>query len=101
MELTGTQLATGMWAVQTARWEGQWQPPRVFPARELLGAEAVLARMMHQMKVSGDFTPLGLADIYERRAYHANGELNERGEKRKDHDWTPLGVLPGGASTAS
>ena len=44
---------------------------RIFPQRELLGAEATLARMHHELHQSHMFTPIPLGEIVERRSFTA------------------------------
>ena len=49
---------------------------RTFPVTELIGAESVLARMFHELTVSGQFTPILLGEILQRRSFNAAGEVN-------------------------
>lgn len=49
---------------------------RVFPVTELIGAESVLARMFHELTVSGQFTPILLGEILQKRSFNAAGEVN-------------------------
>ena len=49
---------------------------RVFPVQELIGAEAILARMHHEKVVSNHFTPVQLGEILQRRSFNAAGEVN-------------------------
>ena len=49
---------------------------RVFPVTELIGAEAILARMHHELTVSGLFTPVLLGEILQKRSFNAAGEVN-------------------------
>lgn len=45
---------------------------RIFPVTELIGAESVLARMFHELTVSGQFTPILLGEILQRRSFNAS-----------------------------
>ena len=49
---------------------------RRFPERQLMGAEAVLARLWHEHTRTKLYTPLGLGEILARRTFTASGELN-------------------------
>ena len=49
---------------------------RTFPVTELIGAEAILARMHHELTVSGQFTPVMLGEILQKRSFNAAGEVN-------------------------
>ena len=49
---------------------------RVFPVHELIGAESVLARMHHELTVSGQFSPVLLGEILQKRSFNAAGEVN-------------------------
>ena len=49
---------------------------RVFPVTELIGAESILARMYHELTVSGQFTPILLGEILQKRSFNAAGEVN-------------------------
>ena len=48
----------------------------VFPVTELIGAESILARMHHELTVSGQFTPVMLGEILQKRSFNAAGEVN-------------------------
>lgn len=82
---------------------------RVFPQRELLGAESTLARMHHELHISRMFTPVQLGEIIEKRSFTASGDVNPLSKARKTqqltvedaqlvyHDeptsWTPRSLL--------
>ena len=82
---------------------------RVFPQRELLGAESTLARMLHELHTSRMFTPVQLGEIIEKRSFTASGDVNPLSKARKPqqltvedaqlvyHDeptsWTPRSLL--------
>ena len=82
---------------------------RVFPTQELVGAEAVLARIHHELTVSKLFTPVGLGEILQRRTFQASGEPNVLAKKEakpttftvsndqlvatEEQQWQPRGLL--------
>ena len=82
---------------------------RVFPQRELLGAESTLARMHHELHISRMFTPVQIGEIIEKRSFTASGDVNPLSKARKTqqltvedaqlvyHDeptsWTPRSLL--------
>ena len=49
---------------------------RLFPSEILLGAEAVLARLLHEHTSSKHYTPLKLGEVLQARAYTASGQVN-------------------------
>ena len=49
---------------------------RTFPVTELIGAESILARMNHELHVTGLFTPVLLGEILQKRSFNAAGEVN-------------------------
>ena len=49
---------------------------RSFPAREVLGAEAVIARLWHERHISHLYTPLQLCEILQHRSFTASGDIN-------------------------
>ena len=49
---------------------------RVFPVTELIGAESILARMHHELTISGQYTPILLGEILQKRSFNAAGEVN-------------------------
>ena len=83
---------------------------REFPEHELLGAESVVARVLHEHKVSKLYQPVGLGEVLSRRSFQANREVNPlsrkprsnklsvedgllREEEDKDDDWVPRGLM--------
>ena len=71
-------LPPGIWNslvknYQSIQLEGR---DRVFPVTELIGAESILARMHHELTVSGQFTPVMLGEILQKRSFNAAGEVN-------------------------
>ena len=106
------KLQPGDWQKQVDLYENKWEPKRVFPGAKLLGAESVLARLLYQKKVNQEYTPLGLGEVMQARAYTADGRINphqtrrnqngrigiqiaERGQDAtftvRDEEWTPTG----------
>ncbi len=49
---------------------------RVLPVTELIGAESILARMHHELTISGQYTPILLGEILQKRSFNAAGEVN-------------------------
>ena len=71
-------LAPGRWAsliqnFQSQQIDGQ---DRVFPVQELLGAESVIARVLHEHETSKSYTPVLLGEVISIRTFQANGEPN-------------------------
>ena len=82
---------------------------RIFPQRELLGAEVTLARMHHELHNSRMFTPIALGEIVERRSFTASGDANPLSKNKRAQaltledsqlvyqedqpSWTPRSVL--------
>eukprot|EP00435_Cladocopium_sp_Y103_P035752 s1402_g9.t1 len=82
---------------------------RIFPTQELLGAEAILARVIHENEHSKLFTPVLLGEIIASRTFAATGEPNPLAKKEKsttklslvgdqltaekEEPWTPRSVL--------
>ena len=79
-----TTLRPGVWKDQVAKNEAQWDPPRPFPSKLLLGAESVLARMLHESTATRFFTPVSLGEILKARAYSSNGLINPPATQRSD-----------------
>ena len=79
-----TALRPGQLAEQVEKYESSWSPRRSFPVKMLLGAESVLARLLHEANSSRMFTPVGLGEILKNRAYAANGQLNVLAQKSED-----------------
>ena len=69
-------LPKNVWQNKIKRWEESYTPMRVFPARVLLGAESVLARMIweHENKC---YTLLQLGEIMQFRSFTAMDEINK------------------------
>ena len=91
---------------------------RSFPEHELLGAESVVARVLHEHRVSKMYQPVGLGELLSRRSFQANREVNPlakkprtsklsvedgqlREEEDRDDDWVPKGFGPSNGSTSS
>ena len=93
-----TTLGPDVWAARIADYENRWTPPREFPGHLLLGAESVLARLVHEASVTRVYTPLLLHEIVQTRAYHATGDVNM--EKSKREAVKTMGVLPRSATSS-
>ena len=50
--------------------------PRVFPVKELLGAEVIVTRLWHERHISKMYTPLQLGELLQQRSFTASGEIN-------------------------
>lgn len=61
---------------------------RIFPQRELLGDEATLARMHHELHQSHMFTPIPLGEIVERRSFAASGDVNPLSKNKRTQSIT-------------
>ena len=78
-------LQTGAWQRGIDRWQGQWEPPRKFPQKQLIGTEEVLARMLFERNNSRIYYPIFLNELLDLRAYHSDGSINEdRARKPKN-----------------
>ena len=55
----------------------------VFPTQELLGAEAVIARMLHENETPKLYTPVGLGEIISCRTFLPTGEPNPLAKKER------------------
>ena len=83
---------------------------RSFPVHEILGAEAVVARVLHEHRVTKLYQPVGLGEVLSRRSFQASREVNPlakkprthrlsvedgqlREEEDRDEDWVPKGLL--------
>ena len=62
--------------------------PREFPDKLLVGAEVVLARMVHEHKETQMYTPPTLMEIISRRSFTSTGEPNPWQMKASDPDRT-------------
>ena len=78
-------LAPGKWAKMLHEYQTQQidHEDRVFPVQEVLGAEAVLARVIHEHEVSKTYTPVQLGEIITVRTFQANGEPNPLAKKER------------------
>ena len=95
-----TKLQPGDWQKQVDAFESKYMPPRTFPVKVLLGAEAVLARLLGQKRVTQEYTPLELGEIMQQRAYSADGNVNPHRQRRRDNTMVGLQVPTiGGVAT--
>ena len=78
-----TELRTGEWAKRVDAFQNAFQPARAFPQQLLVGAEKVLARMIHESEESKNYTPVTLGEILEARAFTALGDPNPLATKKK------------------
>ena len=71
-------LAPGRWSSLIQEYQGQQigGEDRIFPVQEVIGAESVLARVLHEHEVSKTYTPVLLGEIVSSRTFQANGEPN-------------------------
>ena len=71
------ELPSGYWQAQVAKYESKHigGEPRIFPQERLLGAEAIVARVVNEMK-SGAFTGIALREIVQHRYFNAAGDPN-------------------------
>mgnify|MGYP000008266181 FL=1 len=65
---------------QTQQIDGQ---DRVFPVQELLGAESVIARVLHEHETSKSYTPVLLGEVISIRTFQANGEPNPLAKRER------------------
>ena len=79
-----TALRPSQWVEQVEKYESSWSPRRSFPVKMLLGAESVLARLLHEANSSRMFALVGLGEILKNRAYAANGQLNVLVQKKSE-----------------
>ena len=77
-------LSPGEWKLQIEQFESKWTPRRVFLQKLLIGAETVLARLLHELHTTRLFTPLGLGEILRVRAYTTSGQVNHLATKQRD-----------------
>ena len=56
---------------------------RIFPIQEILGAEAIIARVLHEHETSKTYTPVQLGEIISVRTFQANGEPNPLAKKER------------------
>ena len=71
-------LQPGVWNQQISRYNKIQLNgvDRDFPCLQLLGAEQVLARLLHEHTCSKQYTPLKLGEILQARAYTSAGQVN-------------------------
>ena len=71
-------LPLGIWAAQIKRYNEVEVGGRTrqFPERELIGAEATLARLWHEHTKSKQYCPVPLGDILSKRHFQSTGEIN-------------------------
>ena len=76
-------LAPGRWAKLIQEYQGQQidNEDRIFPIQEVLGAESIIARVLHEHEVSKTYTPIQLGEIISIRTFQANGEPNPLAKK--------------------
>ena len=79
-------LEAGVWARQIKKYNDQLvdNMVRKFPETQILGAEAILARLLFELQVSRLFTPLRLGEILTARSFTSTGEANRLAQDRKD-----------------
>eukprot|EP00438_Fugacium_kawagutii_P034924 Skav206385 [mRNA] locus=scaffold834:525350:529905:- [translate_table: standard] len=85
-------LPSGTWAklvnaYQTRQVEGQ---DRVFPTHQVLGAESVIARVLHEHTSSKLYCPVQLGEVLQKRTFSASGEPNPLA--KKDRQTTTLTI---------
>ena len=87
------ELPSGWWAAQIAKYEAGsgTTPSRTFPQDELLGAETVLARLVHEDKTKL-YTALSLTELVEARFFNAAGEPNPIHQHRHNKKSTTLTI---------
>ena len=71
-------LPKGYWAtvIQDFEKEVVAGQNRTFPSHQLVGAEEVLARMVHERQVSHLFTPVRLGEVISSRHFTPSGQVN-------------------------
>ena len=89
------ELPSGYWQAQVAKYESKHigGEPRIFPQERLLGAEAIVARVVNEMK-SGAFTGIALREIVQHRYFNAAGDPNplRSAKKRSKQQSTVLTI---------
>ena len=72
---TKTALLPGEFRERVLKWEALWPTaqPRRFPQELLLGADLILARILHEDLVSKQYSPTGLGEILQLRGLTATG----------------------------
>ena len=81
-----TTLLPGVWAAQIKTWENSFAPARRFPQTVLVGAENVLARMMHEHTVTTLYTPVRLGEILTTRSFTSSGQVNQLATKDREKE---------------
>ena len=78
-------LAPGRWKTLIDAYQKQQLDglDRIFPTQELLGAESVIARMLHESETSKLYTPVGLGEIISLRTFLPTGEPNPLAKKER------------------
>ena len=79
-----TALDAGVWLTQIRQYEKSYSPERSFPQQLLIGAEKILARMMHEHLSSKQYTILQLGEILQNRHVNRVGTINILAIKDKD-----------------
>ena len=75
-----------MWNQKIEAYEKEWQGRRKFPYKVIVGAEEVLARLVWELEVSKNFTPLKLGEIVAARSYSSTGKVNKWANSDKSKD---------------
>ena len=70
------ELETGDWQAGLDRWENQFTPRKKFDQKQLLGAEATLARPKYEQLISREYKPIGLAEVWSQRTFFIDGTVN-------------------------
>ena len=70
------ELRKGAWTELVRKYETSFVPERPFPQNQLLGAEVVLAGILLEIDESMQFTPLGLGEILQHRAFTSQMLVN-------------------------
>lgn len=104
-------LAPGRWISLLAAYQSQQigGRDRIFPVQELLGTEAVLARVLHEHENSKLYTPIQLGELISLRTFLPTGEPNPLAKKDRattklqltggslvetaDEPWQPRSIL--------
>ena len=83
---TPKELSPGTWAAQIKKYEDVTldNVKRIFPSQLLIGAEEVLARMLHERTVTTCYTPVKLGEIISNRSLRKDGKVNEYAVTKQD-----------------
>ena len=95
---TPTTLEAGDWKKRVEAFESFWTPRRKFPNNLLVGADKVLARMVHEFSTTRNFTPVELGEIIHIHHFTATGQVNMPATRRDA--LRPVGWIPGNSSEA-